>query len=103
MFAFFFIKTIFALLSMHETCVYVSVTISCNFKFTNTYGIDQITTLLWISILFKKYNTKNYNFYKENYWNIFFFWVSPMEISRVVNQLNSLGENNWNIGGSMLN
>ena len=49
---FFFIKTIFALLSMHETCVYVSVTISCNFKFTNTYGIDQITTLLWISIFF---------------------------------------------------
>ena len=57
---FFLLKAIFAFLSKHEICLFISITRLCNFKFINTYGmIKSLHHPYCLSIFFSiKYNTK---------------------------------------------
>ena len=58
----------FFLVARYETCLFMLTTISCNFKFVNTYiSYDQITIHYSQCLFIFVYKiTKDYNFLQEN-------------------------------------
>ena len=67
----------FFLVARYETCLFMLTTISCNFKFVNTYiSYDQITIHYSQCLFIFVYKiTKDYNFLQGNLLQIFFLCI----------------------------